>query len=175
VSEQDTMRWGDTQSVLLSAGAAFENGFAASSQMLNAHWQRPCVWRMMLSIAPEMASGDTLTFSVQVLLRVGVGQANQQVPLITLPFGPPYAPVVEFFDIPAENLQLQFLVGAVSNTPLANDRVIVSAFVAPRAEPGGIVQIRDHMKQDIREPDHDGLPRWMPRGFEDGEVAYRPR
>jgi hypothetical protein len=174
MSEVDTMRWGDTQSVLLASAAGAENGIITSSQMLNAHWQRPCVWRMMLSIAPEMAAGDVLTFTVNILLRIGVGQANQLVPLATFAGAPPYAPVVQFFDIPAENLQLQFLVGAISNTPAPNDRVVVSAFVAPRAEPGGIVQIRDRMPQEIREPDRDGLPRWMPRGFDDGELKYRP-
>jgi hypothetical protein len=177
MSDIDTMRWGDTQNILLATAAALENGFFQSSQMLNAHWQRPCVWRLMLSIQPNMAVGDVLTFQVTVLMRVGVGQANQQVPLATFAFAAPYLPVLQFFDIPAENLQLQFAVGAVSNTPATGDNVTIAAFIAPRAEPGGIVQIRDSLpgNDGIREPDRDGLPRWMPRGYEDGEVRYRGR
>jgi hypothetical protein len=176
MSEVDTMRWGDTQFVsLISTAAAGEGGVSRSNQMLNAHWQRPCVWRLLVSMAPQLVAGETLTFDIVILLRIGVGQANQVVPLATFSFAPPYAPVIFRDDVPAENMQLQFAIQNLSGLPTnLSDGVTVAAFTAPRAEPGGIVQIRDHMGQGVREPDRDGLPRWMPRGFDDGEVKYRP-
>jgi hypothetical protein len=172
MSDVDTMRWGDTQSLKLSG--AVETALQ-SSQMLNAHWQRPCVWRLMVSVAPTVGPDDqAIVIGVVLSLRVGVGQANQLVPLppITFPAGT-YAAVTQFFDVPAENLQLQFQVSVSGVIVDPNDQVTVSAFIAPRAEPGGIVQIRDHMGDGIREPDRDGLQRWPGAGFDDGELRYR--
>jgi hypothetical protein len=176
VSEVDTMRWGDTQTLLLANVVATGEGSVVklqSSQMLNAHWQRPCVWRLMLSINPAIAGNATTL--VTVLLRVGVGQANQLTPLATFLATTASGPSVLFFDIPAENIQVQFTLGPVGGVITNGDQVTVSAFVAPHSEPAGIVQIRDVMGQGIREPDRDGLPRFMPAGFEDGELIYRPR
>jgi len=176
MSEVDTMRWGDTQSLLLTkAEAAGEGGVATSSQMLNAVWQRPCVWRLMVTIDPSIEPGDAaVTFDIAILLFVGIGQANQKVPLAVQHFATPFNPVTLFFDIPAEAMQLQFAVQSLSNAITdPNSLVKVSAFAAPHSEPAGIVQIRDHMNRDVRSPDRDGLPRWMPAGFDDGEVRYR--
>jgi hypothetical protein len=174
MSDVDTMRWGDTQVIkLASAVESVQTG----SQMLNAHWQRPCVWRLLISVAPSVGIDDQgITIGVVPSLRIGVGQANQLVPLPPIVFAPgAYAPVTQFFDVPAENLQLQFQVTVTGVIVDTSDNVTVSAFVAPRAEPGGIVQIRDGMGDGIREPDRDGLARWPGRGFEDGELTYRPR
>jgi hypothetical protein len=133
----------------------------------------------MLSMFPNMQAGENVTFVVNALLRVGVGQANQQVPLATFVFAPAagvYTGQTAFFDIPAQDMQVQFSVavqGGGTPTVTTGDGFTVSAFAAPHAEPGGIMQIRDGMAQAIREPDQDGQPRWMPPGFNDGELRYR--
>jgi hypothetical protein len=173
MSDVDTMRWGDTQTLnFVAAGGEGQEGL--SSQMLNAHWQRPCIWRLMISIAPFMTEADSaLTFDVNVFLFVGVGQANQRIRIGSVSFATPFAPVTQFFDIPAENMQLQFQIANLSNLPHLESYVEVTAMAAPRAEPGGISQIRDNIGAGIREPDRDGLARWPGRGFEDGELRYR--
>ena len=172
MSDVDTMRWGDTQTLLLAHVAAVEGQTQlVSSQMLNAHWQRPCVWRLMLSINPAI-SGNATT-AVTVFLRVGCGQANQLVPITVFNAASGSGFEVLFFDIPAENIQVQFSLGPVGGLVALGDQVTVSAFAAPHSEPGGITQIRDSLKTGIREPDQDGQPRWMPPGFNDGELRYR--
>ena len=176
MSDVDTMRWGDSQTLLMSGIG--ENSAPVSGQLLNAHWQRPVVWRLMIAIQPVITPGDTSVFVVNVLLRVGVGQANSQVPLATFVFAPVagvYTGQTAFFDVPAQDMQVQFRAGIQGGgvPMLPNDSFIVSAFAAPHAEPGGIAQIRDGMAAAIREPDQDGQPRFMPPGFNDGQVRYR--
>jgi hypothetical protein len=176
MSDVDTMRWGDSQTLLMSGIG--ENAAPVSGQLLNAHWQRPCVWRLMLAIQPNITAGDTTVFVVNVLLRVGVGQANSLIPLATFVFAPTagvYTGQTTFFDVPAQDMQVQFSAGVQGGgTPMEpGDSITVSAFAAPHAEPAGISQIRDGIAAGIREPDQDGQPRWMPPGFNDGQLRYR--
>jgi hypothetical protein len=180
MSDVDTMRWGDTQTLNIGV-AGGETSVVQSSQMLNAHWQRPCVWRLMLSVAPAIPTGETVDFDVVALVRVGVGQANQLVPLATLTFtnAAGYPAQTLFFDVPAQDIQVQFTVsvhGGGVPTNQKGDAFVVSAFVAPHSEPAAIAQMRDAVGGNphrIQEPDHEGHPRWMPPGFDDGQLRYR--
>ena len=129
MSQHDTMRWGDTQTLNLLAAAAYngETGvFLASKQMLNAKWERPVVWRLMLSVSYNVVAADVgVTFAVPIFLQIGVGQASQLVPLasvLVVATVPPTVIPPLFFDIPAEAMQCQFFVGPVSTaTPNAGD------------------------------------------------------
>jgi hypothetical protein len=190
MSDIDTMRWGDTQTLNLAQGAG-ESSFTPSKQMLNAKWERPVVWRLMLSVAYQVVPADAgLTFSVQIFLQVGVGQASQQVPLATVNIvatSPATVIAPLFFDIPAEAMQVQFFVGDFGNQPNAGDSVTVTAMCAPHAEPGAVAQMRDVSVPDpnkASQRDREGMPRWigtphpeheagMPQGFDDGELRYR--
>jgi|HubBroStandDraft_3_1064219.scaffolds.fasta_scaffold00119_14 hypothetical protein len=190
MSDIDTMRWGDTQAIELSAGIIDpESGTqsATSSQMLNAKWQRPITWRLMVSVAPQVAGVDTASvLTVTVGLFVGVGQANQVVPLDTFEFSatPPlsFDGITRFYDIPAETMQLQFV--AFANPPVASDGTVVTvtAMAAPVTDPRGIVDIRELLRElhamalpsrHSDPTDGDGQPRWMPPGFDDGVMRYR--
>jgi len=182
MSDVDTMRWGDSQTLKI-VNAAGEDVSFLSSQMLNAHWQRPCVWRLLVSVSGQFDAADAgTTFTVTVFLRVGVGQTNELIPILTINWTVgTTADTTVFFDIPAENMQMQFQVSDLANAPGGgvnpNDFVKVVALAAPRAEPGGISQIRDGLpgNDGIREPDRDGMARWPGGGFEDGELRYRGR
>jgi hypothetical protein len=181
MSDHDTMRWGDTQSILLTAAASSVEGaipIAVSKQMLNAKWERPVVWRLMVSIATQIGVDDAaITFDVLINLQVGVGQANQIVPLALVHFATPFASSIQFFDVPAEAMQLNFQIGNVAGGPIADpsDSVTVTAMCAPHAEPGSIAMMRNamHAATHVESPDSQGLPRWMPEGFDDGELRYR--
>jgi hypothetical protein len=177
VSSHDTLRWGDTQTLLLLPAVASSEATpgALSKQMLNAVWERPVVWRLMVSVNPKMAAASVETFTVFLILEVGVGAALQQVPLANILFGPPYPPQLLFFDIPAEAMMMQFRVLSTAPTD-PNDSVTVTAMCAPHAEPGSLTQIRDAVGgqgKGVNQPDREGLERWMPPGFNDGEVRYR--
>jgi hypothetical protein len=190
MSDIDTMRWGDTQTLNL-ANAAGESSFTPSKQMLNAKWERPVIWRLMLTVAYQVVPADVgLTFTVNIFLQVGVGQASQQVPLASVNIvaaNPSNVIAPLFFDIPAEAMQVQFFVGNFGNQPNAGDSVTVTAMCAPHAEPGAVAQMRDTAVADPNRAsmrDRDGMPRWigtphpeheagMPQGFDDGELRYR--
>lgn len=192
MSDHDTLRWGDTQSLNLAAAALIVEGMPivlTSKQMLNAKWERPVVWRLMLTVAVQVGADDTgLTFDVLINVQVGVGGVNQLVPLVVIPFATPFNPSIQFFDIPAEAMQVQFQVGNLVGTVLdpTGDIVTVTAMCAPHAEPGAIAQMRSamHAPTHVTSPDSEGLPRWMgtphpdyepdmPQGFDDGQLRYR--
>jgi hypothetical protein len=187
MSDIDTMRWGDTQSLpLVNAQVDPETGGAiiASSQMLNAKWQRPITWRLMVSVNPLIAAvDDASTLTVVVTLFVGVGQANQQVPLAVLSFGPgTYVGETQFFDVPAETMQLQFTVLADPGVVSDGSVVVVTAMAAPVTDPRAIADVRELLREihSLALPsrhndptDGDNQPRWMPPGFDDGVMRYR--
>jgi len=194
MSEIDTIRWGDTQSVMIAAAALVVEGpppVAVSKQMLNCKWERPVVWRLLVSLFAQIGPDDVgnVTFDVQVSVQIGLGGVNQLLPLTLVHFASPYASNIQFFDIPAEAMQIQFAVGNVVGAvldPLA-DMVTVTAMAAPHAEPGAIAMMRNHLgaPTHVVSPDSQGLPRWigtphpeheagMPYGFDDGQLRYRP-
>lgn len=190
MSDIDTMRWGDTQTLNLAQGAG-ESSFTPSKQMLNAKWERPVVWRLLLSVVYQVDPADVgLTFTVNIFLQIGVGQASQQVPIASVNIiatSPPTLIAPLFFDIPAETMQVQFFVGNFGNQPRPTDSVTVTAMCAPHAEPGAVAQLRDVGVPDPNKAsmrDREGMPRWigtphpdhepgMPLGFDDGELRYR--
>lgn len=189
MSDFDTMRWGDTQTIqLVNASELTETGFSVyrTSQMLNAKWQRPLLWKLMLSVAPVIDAADAgagLLLDVLVSLFVGVGQANAQIPLATFAFTnatiPPYAGQVLFYDIPAEAIQVQFTAATSIAIPSTSTSYIsVSAFAAPFTEPRVLTDIRELTRRDRPipdrdEPDNSGGQRWMGPGFNDGQMRYR--
>jgi hypothetical protein len=182
MTDHDTFRWGDTATAHLLAlnQAAGENGVAPiPSQLLNAKWERPCVWRLMLSIAYQVVDLDVgLQFTVGLFVQVGVGQASQVLPLASIDItatNPPTIIPALFFDVPAETMQVQFFVGPFSNGPRAQDSITVTAMCAPHAEPGAIAQMRRAAGAEpvVVSPDSEGLDRWMGPGFEDGQLRYR--
>lgn len=182
MTDIDTFRWGDTQTVLLLAAQEFggETGTPLpSKQLMNAKWERPCIWRVMLSVQYNVAPVDVgLTFTVTIFLQVGLGQASQQVPIAAVNVvatSPATVIAPLFFDIPAETMQCQFFVGNFGNQPNAGDSVTVTAMCAPHTEPGSLAQMRDAAVPDrhaASQRDHGGM-RWMPEGFDDGVMRYQ--
>ncbi|HZZ54783.1 MAG TPA: hypothetical protein VFE26_10925 [Trebonia sp.] len=187
MSDIDTMRWGDTQTLepLNAVTTDVNSQVVTSSQMLNAKWQRPVTWRLMLSVAPSIAGEDTAsTLTVFVTLFVGVGQANAPVPLATLTFtdADGFAGQTVFFDIPAETMQVQFTAVFDPSVASTGSVVQVTAMCAPITEPRVMADVRELLREihhrDLPSrhnapSDGDGQPRWMGPGFDDGVMRYR--
>jgi len=179
MTDFDTFRWGDAQTIF-AVKATGETTFVNSSQMLNARWQRPCVWRLMIAYNPQVQQ-SALTFTVSTLLKVGIGQAIEDILLANVAVATPFAPTTLFFDIPAETIIVQFSLFNVGGAVPVNDGIRVVAMAAPHAEPGAVVQMRDALgaqaggilPPDQRELSERGISPWMPPGFEDGELRYR--
>lgn len=186
MTDFDTLRWGETQTlnVVVTPGAE-EISTPPPVQMLHLHWQRPLLWKLMLSMTPQMLPGETVTWVVSEEVIVGVGQATDIIPLGPFVFAPAagvYSPQVVFQEIPAQDIQLRFrlsIQGGGLPTNTANQAFRVSAFGAPFTEPGATAQLRDELARDqggkITDPDQRGQPRWMPPGFHDGELRYQER
>jgi len=186
MSDIDTMRWGDAQTLNFANAmpnpSGAENFLLPSKQMLNAHWQRPLLWKLMISVTPQVDDSvmEGFAFSLTAFLYVGVGQANSLVPLDIFNFSgvPPYTPVTKFYDIPAENYQLLFQLMYPFGTSLTQSYVLVSAFTAPFTEPRMVTDVREYVGRGRDLPRRadagsDEQPRYFPPGFEDGQMTYR--
>lgn len=186
MTDRDTYRWGDTQNLKI-VQATGENTSFQSKQLLYARWQRPCVWRLLLSYNPQFSQG-ALTYSIASQLELGIGQTSLTVPLNVVNIVSPFTPSVVFFDIPAEMISLQFILFNVGGAVPVNDSILLSAAAAPHSEPGAIAQMRDHMgapRHGIESPDQEGMGPWLGYNngewtedghymgsFQDGEVRY---
>lgn len=190
MTDFDTMRWGDAQSVSLQTAldtAGTAAGYFEVQQTANAKWTRPCIWRVMLALETLTdADGVGVTFDVQPYIRVGVGQANVRIPLdvisVTLAQPDTLLPGI-FLDVPAESLQVAFRLQNFANGEnLGQSTILVAAICAPHAEPGNIAQIRDAIRDAMGidplkgpvDPDR-GNARFFPPGgpFYDPPGFYR--
>lgn len=176
MSDLDTMRWGDTQALTVPGG-----GVGMTKQLVQGHWQRPLVWKLLFVIIPQVAAGETGTFKAILNLTIGIGQGTGTIPIpITLaPTAGVYAPVIQSLDIPAQDVQVMFSVDATAaSVEGAADTFTFSAFIAPFTEPRVLADVRDmiqggHWAPPREDPDQRGMPHWMPPGFEDGMLRYR--
>lgn len=183
MTDVDTLRWGDTDSLtFFTTGSGGNLSVKQTKQLVAAKWQRPLTWKLLVNIIPNLqGTGETSTFTPLLQLYVGVGQGMIQVaiPITLAPTAGVYLPVVQFFDIPAEAYQAAFTLdvsGASQETKA--ETFTFSAFTAPFTEPRGYTDLRDmfrkvHGLPERNEPDREGLPRWMPEGFDDGQLKYR--
>jgi hypothetical protein len=186
MSELDTVRWGDQQTLLFTpnlAGPAALIGVTATKQLVNAHWRRPCTWKLLVSIQPFMPSIEASTFHPQMNLFVGCGGANVTIPVAftVAPAAGVYSPILQFFDLPAQDIQVNFQVSmAGASDDTFPHSWLFAALAAPFTEPDGYTMTSEYIKQlipslDSRavDPANRQLPHWMPPGYEDGELRYR--
>lgn len=188
MSEIDTLRWGDTETMNFTEGGAatFTPPTPKSTkQLVHAHWNRPLTWRLMLIFEATVPAAETATFAAVALVTVGVGGGQKETVLANAVFSLAngYATSVQFFDIPAQDMQVRFILADISGAASVQPHSFAfSAFAAPLTEPAGYTEILKIAKRAVRiEPeqrppesgDSTGLPHWMPSGFDDGELRYR--
>jgi len=184
MSDIDTLRWGDTQTLRFTeagAGPASLVGPAETKQLVHAHWPRPLTWKLMLVIQPQVPANETANFAASFLVTLGVGAGMVQIPLgatlFTLAGG--YQPVTLFFELPAQDVQVFATVDVSLAVSTQGMSFLFGAYIAPLTEPAGYTEIRDTMLRVLdreRPPtdsDSQGMPHWMPPGFDDGELRYR--
>jgi hypothetical protein len=183
VSDFDTLRWGDTQTLsFATVGAAFPTGPQPTKQLVHAHWRRPLTWKLLVNIQPSLPAVEAGTFHLIMRLTVGCGGGMQTIPFdfVSAPVAGVYAPVLQFFDIPAQDIQIVF---DVNLAPATDDTLphswLFGAFVAPFTEPSGSADTAALLTHAIgqsasrADPDSRDMSRWIPPGFEDGELRYR--
>jgi hypothetical protein len=135
----ETLRWGDSQTLAWVGGGGANPApiLVASKQLLQAAWHWPAAWAVLLVMIPQLAAGESATFSVTWQVTVGVGQATMTYPL-TYTFASPYTSQSAQLVIPAENIQAS---ATVSGTPAAAGAAsfVVAAFAAPiTTDRGGV-------------------------------------
>ena len=178
MTDIDTLRWGDSQTLSVPGGSIQQ-----SVQIVQGRWQRPLAWKLLVVIIPQVAAGETGTFKATMNLSIGIGQGTVTVPIpfSIAPTAGVYSPVIQNLDIPAQEVQISFTVDATGATAEGDANAFtVSAFIAPFTEPRVLMDLRDALvdraalaSRALAEPDRDGLPRWMPPGFDDGMLRYR--
>jgi hypothetical protein len=166
MSAHDTLRWGDTQSIPVTAGEAPSS---QTRQLLQLHWRWPLSWTVLLVMVPQFGPAENQTFLVTWQVTIGIGQAIQTFPLLYTfaPSGGVYAPQTPTLTIPAENLQmiatLTTVAGGAAND---TDYMLVGAFGAPVTEPHAMTSLRDGLPHDGERVD------WMPEGFHPERLRY---
>lgn len=184
MSDFDTLRWGDSATLDF-----FKPGQPATAQttkqLVHAYWRRPLTWKLLVVARPQLPSTEGGTFHPVVNVTIGIGQSiSDTIPLVltVAPVAGVYSPVVQFFDIPAQDIQVNVSLDAGAGATQETDPEYwqFSAFAAPFTEPYGYTVVGDHLlgpeggqHQTRRMPDQWQEPRWMPPGFDDGEIRYR--
>lgn len=188
MSDLDTIRWGDTQTLVFAPAAGGSPaglfGPPQTKQLVHAHWSRPCTWKVLVYIAPTLPASEAGTFNAAAQITVGCGGGMVQFGRIYTfaPTAGVYTPQLDIFDVPAQDIQAQILLNGT--TPATQDvdqeSWLTAIMVAPITEPAGYTDVADMLRKlavdmphNLRNPDSEGLPRWMPEGFEDGELRYR--
>jgi|SRR5580692_1095485 hypothetical protein len=180
MSAHDTLRWGDSATILNLTSLNNESISSAptvlvSKQLVAAHWKWPLVWVAQFVVLPNL-KGETVTFNIALSLQVGVGQAmatlvrNYQLapPYNTLTQGIALTPnpgdLSDQWSIPAQDIQAQVQVTTEGNTPLSGDpgeTLTVSMFVAPMTEP----HAGFHMYERVVEHKNPDEVRWLGEGL----------
>lgn len=184
MSDIDTLRWGDTQTLTFNPGAAALVGVPQTKQLVHAHWQRPCTWKVLVWIAPTLPPGEAGTFNAALEITIGCGGG-----MVTFdrfytfaPAAGVYSPQLDIFDVPAQDIQARILINGITGATddTRQHSWLTACMVAPITEPAGYTDVADmlrklaqNMPANLRDPDSEGLPRWMPEGFEDGQLKYR--
>jgi len=179
--DPNRLRWGDIFPVVIP-GVVSENPAPVSQQIVNARaHDLPETWTIFLYCAIDHMPPGGVSVSIVYGITIGVGASTVTFPF-TFFFGPaivgnptfsPYeidSGTVKFgfttLFLPARDIQINAQLSRSGQD--TNQPCLVGAWVAPRvsfpAQPGA-----------VERPPHtgEGLPRWMPPGFEDGELRYR--
>jgi len=179
MTDLDTLRWGDSQ-YLAFVPSAGEGPVQTTKQLLSAKWQRPVVWRVLVNIQVGGLIGDNANYLVIVKFAIGVGQTTitgvQRVYALTAPYTIA-SDIFDSFDIPAQDIQATCTLQQVTASAVTTqESVQLGIVVAPHAEPGAIAHMRDEIagpNAAVAHPDRQGLPHWMPAGFNDGLLRYQ--
>lgn len=179
MGDLDTLRWGDSQQLIIPGGAG--GRFAAiqtSKQLIAAHWRWPCVWALRVIIRPQLDEHETATIFCAVDVIVGSGQSQATARFlynVALVAGA-YAPINDLQLIPACDIQATVLIlGSQALVGTAEESIAFGLFVAPHSEPHAITR---YYEKTIEE--HGGESRrWMDanpaQGFQDEPLHYKPR
>lgn len=134
----DTLRWGDAETLNLLGTGAFANIVkSASKQLVKANWRWPLMWGLRIVIVPQLAQGETATFTVTFTVTIGVGQ-NSMDALFAYTIAPTAGvyPICinDLIEIPAADIQVTAKLTGAPGVGLV-DNFQVGAFVAPTTEP----------------------------------------
>jgi len=173
ITEQDTMRWGGSQTYAIPAGDGSET-VQFTKQLLAAHWHWPLSWNFFMAISPMIDPTELATFTLDVTFAIGVGQGIdtfvKQYSIAPIIVGPPSTyptVVIDQFLLPAQDLQTT---AVISGTPVGNNgsQIKVAHWIAPQTEPHVMMRMLKQLRGEYDTP-HE----WMPPGFTPHELKYR--
>ena len=173
-SAQDTLRWGDSKT--FANLSTTENVNLSSKQLVAAHWRWPLTWKLMVAVVPAMVAAETAIFTLAIRVTVGSGQGTTTVKLPLIFVAPSAGPgsayldQTFFFDIPAQDIQVEALLTGTANQP--GDSVTVGVYVAPVTEAHAMTHMLDGFAKDERFGRGEREGGWMPPGFHPEPLQY---
>jgi len=184
----ETLRWGDAQTATIVSPALAALTQVQTKQLAQARWRWPLTWGLRFSIEPQVAAGETTTFTVDFSVTIGSGQNSATVHFVyLLTMANAYAPITDFQQLPAQDVQVTCMVSNPGGSGLTSN-IRVGAFLAPiteqhaargmyeahvEGEPEGVRWMTEHHGSDPSGPQPgtgQGYPinpdplRYMPRG-----------
>jgi hypothetical protein len=177
MSEIDTLRWGDVQSISgLQKMVAETSIVLKTKQMISARWRWPLVWVLRVAFVPQFAADESGTFTITVTVQLGTGGGLLEFPffytLAPQPDGS-YRAITDAQLIPAQDCQVFVSVTSSTATGTSLDTLLVGAWMAPETEPHAMTRMHDMLAAASTAPPHREA-RWMREGFQDDPLNYGP-
>lgn len=172
-----SIRWGDAENLEFVVPALALTPIVAptKSQLVAAHWNWPLTWTVGVVLIPQFAATETATFSVDLLVTMGVGASVATFPVTyTLaPVAGAYLPVFDQKFFPSQDLQMKAQIRGVPTGPAgATENLFVGLFAAPLTEPHAMTRVLETLT---------GTPEGNPQRFMEGighheqPPYYQPR
>lgn len=174
MSDLDTLRWGDTQTLAFDPGVADPKGMA-TRQMVSAKWRRPLGWVCNVVIAPQFnAETGTFVFQARITQGIGGGLVTSVKTYTLAPVGGVYDPIFDSFELAAQDIQIDVALVRTAAAVGGPESVQIGVFVAPITEPHAMTAILDQTDGGLPPPHR----RWMhdspSPGFEPAPLGYQP-
>jgi hypothetical protein len=173
-SSLDTLRWGDSETLLgLETLAGGESSTVLSKQLAQAHWRWPLSWSFWAMFVPMFDSTERATFTVITSVTLGVGQAQLTTEIrtdIAHDASNLYHPVNLAETFPAQDIQVRCrVIGQASlTTPGGQDSLAIGIFLAPQTEPHAMTEILARLEGEGKDQ-----VEWMREGFHPQALHYR--
>jgi len=182
MSEHDTIRWGDTQNLVVPVG--FSGSFGGeggalplvTKQMVSTRWRWPLTWTVLIVLQPAFNADETATFQVQALFTVGCGSAVVTYPKVYTfaPTGGVYTLQTDQLFLPAKDLQIIAAFGTSGAAASAkSESMLVGILAAPNSsEPHAATELLEHVTKE-HHPEQGTHPQWMQGAFVPEHLRYR--
>jgi len=175
----DTLRWGDSQQLIIPATAGDFALLQTSKQMIAAHWRWPLVWALRVIIRPFLDPTEAATIHLAVDVVVGSGQSQATARFLynlAPNAGGTYDPINDLQFIPACDIQASALIlGSTALFSNVEESIAFGLFVAPQTEVHAPTRIYEKLLEHGGGESVRYLGQNPARPFQDERLHYKER